>query len=63
MNDFTKEPNICIKQKTFHPRNHDFGVSCVNHLWRIFVFDEVEKIGMAICTSCAKISGGWVKDE
>ncbi len=63
MNDFTKEPPICTKPKNFRPKNDDWGVPCEKHKWKIFVFDEDTGVGMAICTSCTKLSGGWVRDE
>ena len=63
MNDLSSMVQICTKTKTFHPKNDDGGIPCEDHKWKIFVFDEVDKIGMAICTSCAQISGGWIRIE
>lgn len=63
MSDTSRDVFICNKPKSFHPKNDDWGLPCEEHKWKIFVFDEESKVGMAICTSCAKISGGWVKDE
>ena len=63
MNDFTRNLDVCTKEKIFHPRNEKWGLPCINHTWKIFVFDNDSEVGIAVCTTCAKISGGWVTDE
>ena len=56
---------ICIEDKTFDVRN-SVGWDCIEegHNWKILVFcgDYKPSPGLAICTKCALVEGGWVKD-
>lgn len=63
MNDVPSGIQVCNKPKVFHARNDDYVIPCEEHAWRIFIYDNDSGSGIAICTSCAKISGGWIKDE
>lgn len=53
--------NICKNETIFKPRLQT-DVICIQHDWKVFIFDGDKhgKPGIAICTTCAFISGGWV---
>jgi hypothetical protein len=63
----TNNVEICTEDKTFHSRGEWDEYYCREgeHKWKILVFcgDYTPSPGIAICTKCAFLDGGWVRDK
>ena len=56
---------ICTKEKTFNRRSEWNFCADGMHKWEILVYkgDLRSMPGIAICTKCALLEGGWVRDN
>lgn len=63
----TDNIEICTKDKIFNQRGEWDHNLCSDdlHNWKVIVFckDYSPTPGIAICTKCALLDGGWVKDK
>ena len=57
---------ICTKKHVFTLPG-EWDMNCINeeHNWKLLVFcdDYTPNPGVAICTKCASLQGGWIREE